>query len=64
MIAIILGVVIAIVALFSLVFTVYPYFFLEHAPKVVRGILTVINFVVPITGIITMFTFIYRRERR
>ena len=61
--ALILGILVAVTALISLAFSIYPYLFLNHVSKVVTDILTVINFVLPITGIAIMLTFIYRREK-
>ena len=62
-IAAIIGSLVAVTAVLSLAFSVYPYFFLNHAPELLINILSVINFVLPLTGICVMLAFIYRRER-
>ncbi|MBR2474336.1 MAG: hypothetical protein IKB51_04840 [Clostridia bacterium] len=61
--ALIIGIAVTLTALLSLAFSVFPFFFFESAPKLMIDVLTVINFILPITGIAVMIVFIYRREK-
>jgi hypothetical protein len=62
-IAIIIGTLVIVTAAVSLCYILYPLFTGMYAPKIILNVLTVLNLIIPLSGIGAMCTFIILRHK-
>jgi hypothetical protein len=61
--AYIIAILIAITAILSVSFVVYPLFTANDAPQILLDILIVMNVTIPVLGIATMIAFIHYKNK-